>query len=225
MWRRIRADFFTGVLIVVPSVITFWVLYFIIAKLNLLLLEPLRGIFGAWIPDRTYLDVLTKLVIAIIVASLLVLIGLAGKIIIIKRIFWWGEMVLYKVPIISPIYKSIRDMSNAFFSEKNPIFKRTVLIEYPRNGIYSIGFVTSEAGGEPSRKVKKDVVNVFVPTSPTPGSGFFVIVPRDQVIQLDMTVTEGIKMIISGGAVVPGLNYGDTENRSDTFEKKGLQGN
>ncbi|MDP2921904.1 MAG: DUF502 domain-containing protein [Candidatus Omnitrophota bacterium] len=225
MWRKLRAYFFTGLLIIVPSVITFWVLYFIIAKLNFLLLEPLTKIFGAWIPDRIYLEILTKLVIVIIVAALLVLIGFAGKVIVIRRIFRWGERVLYKVPIISPIYKSIRDMSNAFFSEKNPIFKRTVLIEYPRNGIYSIGFVTSEAGGEPGRKAGKDVVNVFVPTSPTPGSGFFVIVPRDQVIQLDMSVTDGIKMVISGGAVVPGLNYGNTKDRSDTVKKEGLQGN
>ncbi|MFA5389118.1 MAG: DUF502 domain-containing protein [Candidatus Omnitrophota bacterium] len=225
MWRKIRAYFFTGLLIIVPGVITFWVLYFIISKLNSLLLEPLMGIFGAWIPDRIYLEILTKLVILIIVVLLLVLIGFAARIIIIRKIFRIGERVLYKVPIISPIYKSIKDMSNAFFSEKNPMFKKVVLVEYPRKGIYSIGFVTSEAGGEPGRKIKKDVMNVFVPTSPTPGSGFFVIVPRDEVIQLDMTVTDGIRMVISGGAVVPGSNYGDTENRGDTSKKEGLQGN
>ena len=225
MWRRIRANFFTGLLIIVPGAVTFWVLYFIITRLNLLLLEPLTGLFRVWIPDRVYLEILAKFVILTIVVLLLVFIGFAARIIIIRKIFRLGERLLYKVPIISPIYKSIKDMSNAFFSEKNPIFKRAVLVEYPRNGIYSIGFVTSETGGEPGDKVKKDVVNVFVPTSPTPGSGFFVIVPRDQVIQLDMSVTDGIKMVISGGAVVPGLNYGDTKNRSDTFKKEGLKGN
>ena len=212
-------------MIIVPGAITFWVLYFIIAKLNLLLLEPLSGLFRVWIPDRVYLEILAKFVILIIVALFLVFIGFAASIIIIRKIFRLGEQALYKLPIISPIYKSIKDMSKAFFSEKNSIFKRAVLVEYPRNGIYSIGFVTSERGGEPGSRVKKDVVNIFVPTSPTPGSGFFVIVPRDQVIELDMTVADGIKMVISGGAVVPGLKYGDTENRSDTSKKEGLQGN
>lgn len=225
MWHKIRANFFTGLLIIVPSAVTFWVLYFIITKLNFLLLEPLTGLFRIWIPDKVYIEILAKFVILIIVVSLLVFIGFAGRIIIVRRIFRLGEQILCRVPIISPIYKSIKDMANAFFSEKNPIFKRVVLVEYPRNGIYSVGFVTSETGGKPGAKLKKDVTNVFIPTSPTPGSGFFVIVPKDQIIELDMSITEGIKMVISGGAVVPGLNYGDTENRSDTSEKKGLQGN
>jgi len=225
MWRKIRANFFTGLLLVIPGVVTLWVLYFIVSKLNLLLLEPIMSIFQIWLPDRASVEFFTKVAIFLILLALLTLTGFAAKIILFRNIFGFGESVLYRVPMISTIYKGLKEMSSAFLSDQNSIFKKVVLIQYPKNGVYAIGFVTSETRGEAQEKTKENVINVFVPTTPNPTSGMLVLVPEKDVILLDMSVADGMKMIISGGAVTPKADYGNTENRSDTFKKEGLQGN
>jgi len=225
MWRRIKVNFFTGLLIVVPVALTFWVLYFIISKLNLLLLEPIMSIFQMWLPDRVFVDLLTKAAIFFILLGLLTLIGFAARIILVRKIFGFGENILYKVPMINTIYKGLKEMSAAFLSGNKSIFKKVVLVQYPKNGVYAIGFVTSETTGEAQAKTKENVISIFVPTTPNPTSGMLVLVPKSDVIVLDMSVEDGMKMIISGGAVTPKAYYGNTENRSDTLKKEGLQGN
>jgi len=222
MWRKIKSNFFTGLLLVIPGVVTLWVLYFIISKLNLLLLEPVMSIFQIWLPDRASVEFFTKVAIFFILLGLLTLTGFAAKIILFRNIFGFGESVLYRVPMISTVYKGLKEMSSAFLTDQKSIFKKVVLIEYPKDGVYAIGFVTSETRGEAQEKTKENVINVFVPTTPNPTSGMLVLVPQDDVISLNMSISDGMKMIISGGAVAPKSDYGNTENRSDTFKKEGL---
>ncbi len=225
MWHKIRSNFFTGLLIIIPVALTFWVLYFIISKLNLLLLEPIMKIFQIWLPDRVSVEFFTKVAIFFILLALLTLTGFAAKIILVRNIFGFGENILYKVPMISTIYKGLKEMSAAFLSNQESIFKKVVLVQYPKNGVYAIGFITSEARGEAQEKTKENVINVFVPTTPNPTSGMLVLVPQEDIIFLDMSVADGMKMIISGGVVTPKADHGNTENRSDTFKKEGFQGN
>ena len=225
MRHKIRTNFFAGLLLLIPIILTFWMLYFIISKLNLLLLEPIMKIFQIWLPDRASVEFFTKAAIFFILLALLTLTGLAARIILIRNIFGFGESLLFKIPMISTIYKGLKEMSSAFLSNQKSIFKKVVLVQYPKNGVYAIGFITSEAQGEVQTKTKENVVNVFVPTTPNPTSGMLVLVPRKDIIMLDMSVADGMKMIISGGAVTPKADYGNTENRSDTFKKEGLQGN
>ena len=222
MRRTIKVNFFTGLLIVVPVALTFWVLYFIINKLNLLLLEPIVKIFQIWLPDRVFVGLLTKVAIFFILLGLLTLIGFAARIIFVGKIFGFGENILCKVPMINTIYKGLKEISAAFLSSHKSIFKKVVLLQYPKNGVYAIGFVTSEAKGEAQDKTKEKVINVFVPTTPNPTSGMLVLVPESDVIVLDMSVEDGMKMIISGGMITPKAYYGNTENRSDTLKKEGL---
>lgn len=203
MWRKIRTNFFAGLLLVIPVVLTFWVLYFIINKLNLLFLEPIMKIFQIWLPDRASVEFFTKVAIFFILLALLTLAGFAARIILIRNIFGFGEKILFKVPMISTIYKGLKEMSSAFLSNQKSIFKKVVLVEYPRKGIYSIGFITSETRGEAQDKTKENVVNVFLPTTPNPTSGMLVLIPQEDIISLDMSVAEGMKMIISGGVVTP----------------------
>ncbi|MCX5687543.1 MAG: DUF502 domain-containing protein [Candidatus Omnitrophica bacterium] len=222
MWHKIKSNFFTGLLIVIPGALTLWVLYFIVSKLNFLLLEPVMKIFQIWLPDKASVEFFTKIAIFFILLALLTLTGFAAKIILFRNIFGFGESVLYKVPMISTVYKGLKEMSSAFLSGQKSIFKKVVLVEYPKNGVYAIGFVTSEARGEIQEKTRENVINVFVPTTPNPTSGMLVLVPQKDVILLDMSVSDGMKMIISGGAVTPKTEYGNTENGSDTFKKEGL---
>lgn len=203
MWRKIRTNFFAGLLLIIPGVLTLWVLYFVISRLNLLLLDPIMKIFQIWLPDRTSVEFFTKVAIFFILLALLTLIGFAARIILVRNIFGFGETILCKVPMISTIYKGLKEMSSAFLSDQKSVFKKVVLVQYPKNGVYAIGFITSETRGEIQDKTKENVINVFVPTTPNPTSGMLVLVPQEDIISLDMSVTEGMKMIISGGAVTP----------------------
>ncbi len=224
MWRKIRANFFAGLLITIPLFVTFWVLYFIINKLNLLLLEPIMNILVRWLPGQN-VETLTKMLIFAVFAMLLIFTGFAAKNILIRNIFGFGERILRKVPLAGAIYSGMKEISHAFLDQKSTIFKKVVLVEYPRKGIYSLGFITSETQGETQEKTNKRLVNIFIPSTPNPATGMFMFIPQEDIISLDMSVADGIKMVISGGAVVPKVNYGNTENRSDTFKKEGLQGN
>ncbi|MFC1666245.1 DUF502 domain-containing protein [Candidatus Omnitrophota bacterium] len=202
MISKIRANFLTGTLIMIPLVLTFWILYFIIDKFNLLLIEPIMGILGNLIPAPN-IEILVKIAILFLLLILLTLIGFATRIIILRNIFGFGEKILYKVPMINTVYRSIKEISFAFLVQKNSIFQRVVLIEYPRKGLYQLGFVISETKGEAQEKTKETVLNVFVPTTPNPTSGILVLVPREDATPLNMSVADGMKMVISGGTVVP----------------------
>lgn len=222
MVSKIRTNFFTGALVVIPVVLTVWVLYFIIDKLNLFLLDPIMNSLRSWVPEQN-IEALTKLLIFFFLMTCLTMVGFATRIILLRNIFGFGERILCRVPMISTIYRSIKEMSSAFFSQSNSIFQKVVLVEYPRKGVYQLGFITSETRGEIQEKTKETVVNVFIPTTPNPTSGMLVFIPREDIVPLDMSVAEGMKMVISGGAVVPKIYYGDTKNRCDTSEKTGSQ--
>lgn len=220
MFSKIRANFLTGALIIIPLVLTFWVLYFLIDKLNLLLIDPIFNILERWVPAQN-IEVFAKITVFFLLLAVVTLIGFATRILILRNIFGFGERILYKVPMINIVYKTIKEISFALFIQKNTIFRRVVLIEYPRKGIYQLGFVISETKGEVQEKTNETILNVFVPTTPNPTSGMLVFVPQEDTIPLEMSVAEAMKMVISGGAVVPKAGYVDSKNRRGAFEKKG----
>ncbi len=201
-FKKIRANFLTGTLVVIPLVLTFWILYFIIDKLNFLFLEPVMNLLKNWVPAPS-IEIFTKVAIFLLLLACLTLIGFATRIIILRNIFGFGERILYRMPMISTVYRTIKEISFAFLVQKKTIFQRVVLVEYPRKGLYQLGFVISETEGEVQKKTKETVLNVLVPTTPIPTSGMLVLVPVEQTIPLSMSVAEGMKMVISGGAIVP----------------------
>jgi len=219
MFSKIRANFLTGALIIIPLIITFWVLYFIVDKFNFLLLDPIISMLNKWVPEES-LKLLTNITAFFLLLVFLTFVGFATRIIILRNIFVFGEKILCKVPMINIVYKSIKEISFAFWVQKNTIFKRVVLVEYPRKGIYQLGFVVSETKGEVQKKTNKGLLNIFVPTTPNPTSGILAFVPQEDTIALDMSVAEGMKMVISGGAVAPKVQYGYSEDRRDTFKKE-----
>jgi uncharacterized membrane protein len=118
------------------------------------------------------------------------------------KIFGTIDRSFRKIPIANSIYTSVEQVIHAFAQERSS-FKNVVLVEYPRKGLYTVGFQTWESKGEVQRVTSKACINVFLPTTPNPTSGWLVLVPRDEVIVLNMTVEQGLKFIISGGVVVP----------------------
>jgi len=201
-----RGNFLAGFAVLLPTVITLalikW-LFGTIASLTDLLLfflpTRLTHADGGKGPMYWYWSV-AALALAVLLVSA---VGLLTRYYIGKRLIEWLDTIMLRVPLLNKIYGTIKQVNEAFSSGKKTSFKTVVLIEYPRSGIYSIGFLTSENQDEIQRKTGEKLVCVFIPTTPNPTSGFLVLIPQDQVTKLDMSVAEGIKYIISLGSVSP----------------------
>lgn len=144
-------------------------------------------------------------VLAFALAVILIsLIGLLARYYIGKRMLEWLDTAMMKVPLLNKVYGAIKQLNEAFSGNKNS-FKTVVLVEFPGPGNYAVGFLTNEAQGEVQKKSGKNLVAVFIPTTPNPTSGFLILVPEEKVTKLDMSVADGIKYIVSLGSIMPEL--------------------
>jgi uncharacterized membrane protein len=143
-----------------------------------------------------------SLVALLLAVALISVVGVLARYYIGKKIIEWTDRVLMRVPFLNKIYGAIKQVNDAFSGNKHS-FKTVVLVEFPREGIYSIGFITSEQHDEVQQKTREKVVCVFVPTTPNPTSGFLILVPEEKVTKLEMSVAEGIKYIVSLGSLSP----------------------
>ena len=137
-------------------------------------------------------------------AALIIAVGVLAQYYIGKRMIEWLDTAMMNVPVVNKFYGAIKQVNEAFSGNKDS-FKTVVLVEFPREGMYSIGFITNEQRGEVQQKTKEQVVAVFIPTTPNPTSGFLVLVPEEKVTKLDMSVADGIKYIVSLGSIAPEL--------------------
>lgn len=201
MLKSLRKNFITGVAVILPAVITIWLVKFIIDKTNNILLEPMVKFLHLYILDSAILENLAKVLIFVFLVVVISIIGFGTRILFLRRLFSFLEKNIHQLPMIGKIYGAIKEISHAFLGQSKGIFTRVVLVEFPRKGIYAIGFVTSEGKGEVQDKTIEKVINVFVPTTPNPTSGFLLLVPEGEMIKLDMSVEEGLKLVISGGMV------------------------
>ncbi|MFJ3048450.1 DUF502 domain-containing protein [Herbaspirillum chlorophenolicum] len=193
-----RKYFITGLLILVPLAITVWVLNLIIGTMDqsLLLLPPSwrpEALLGFYIPGLG--TILTLLIIF--------LTGLAARNFIGRQIVSVWEGILTRIPVVKSIYSSVKQVSDTLFSSSGNAFRKAVLIQYPRHGSWTIAFLTGTPGGEVKNHLEGDYISVYVPTTPNPTSGFFLMLPRAESIELDMSVDEALKYIVSMGVVAP----------------------
>jgi uncharacterized membrane protein len=191
--------FITGLLIWVPLGITAWALKFLISTMDqslLLLPNSLHPetLVGVYIPGMG--AVLTLLVVF--------LTGLATTNIIGQRLVVFWEGVLWRIPVVKSIYYGVKQVSDTLFSSQGEAFRKALLVQYPREGSWTIAFMTGSPGGDVVNHLKGEYVSVYVPTTPNPTSGFFLMMPRSDVIELDMSVDAALKYIISMGVVAPG---------------------
>lgn len=233
MMIKLRNNFIAGLLVVLPIVVTILILRFVIITINSYLLEPITSFLRIYVKPAlptqlanvTLLAVLAKLFIFVGLIGLVVLVGLMTRIILFRKIISSGENILARLPLVNKIYVTIRQISHAFLGREKSVFQKVALIEYPRKGIYSIGFVTRKSLGEVQAKTKETLVNIFVPTTPNPTSGVLLMVPEEDIIYMDMTVEQGLKLVISGGAVAPHykgpeiIHDGHREGRGDCPQK------
>jgi uncharacterized membrane protein len=203
MFRSIRNAFLTGIVVILPLGVTIIVINFLLQKLG----TPASNFFF-WFLDRQYREMpavaLALEIISILVVFLLITLLGFGSRFVFGRILLRGiEQLLGQVPFINTVYRTVKQIVDTFGQQEKAVFQEVVLIEYPRPNCYVIGFLTSSAKGEPQEVTGAHIVNIFVPTTPNPTSGFLLMLPDQDVTRLKMSITDGMKLIISGGAVVP----------------------
>jgi uncharacterized membrane protein len=199
----IRNAFFSGLILVAPLCLTIWVFSKIIDFVG----GTFKPLFLVFVPeglrDRQGLDAVWSILATLIVMALVTLLGYVSRYVFGKFFFSIGDRFIQSIPGVNAVYNTVRQIVNTFSSQSRHMFNKVVLVEFPRKGCWTIGFLTNTVQGEAQAKAGDEVWTVFVPTTPNPTSGFLLMLPKGEIIELDMTVGDGMKMIISGGAVVP----------------------
>lgn len=196
---HIRRYFIAGLLIWVPLVITLWVLNLLVGTLDqiLNLLPPqfrTENWLGVHVPGfGVAMTVLIVFVTGVLAANII------GQRLV---VFW--ERVLARIPVVNSIYKGVKQVSDTLFAPGGQAFRKALLVQWPREGVWTIAFLTGTPGGEVASHLNGNYLSIYVPTTPNPTGGYFVMVRRSEVIELDMTVDEALKYIISMGVVGPG---------------------
>ena len=196
---RMRAYFFAGILVVAPIFITFYLAWLFIGFVD----SKITPLIPVKYNPETYLPfALPGLGLVILVLALMtgaMTAGFMGR--VWKR---FSEDMLARMPVIRNVYSALKQVLETVFADHSAAFREAVLIEYPRRGMWAIGFITGSAASAVQKTTPEDSVNIFLPTTPNPTSGFLLFLPRSETTRLTMTVEEGLKMVVSGGIVTPG---------------------
>ncbi len=200
--RALRQYFFTGLLVLIPLVLSIYIIYTSFAMIDGLF----RGFMSEHLADALNLEFLKNPdpgvgFIGLVLTILLT--GIVARNYFGRKLLGLWNLIVVRIPIMNRIYGAIQQIVEALLSEKSEVFKKAVLIEYPRKNIYSIAFVTQDTKGVVQNALDVDVVSVFLPTTPNPTSGFLLFVPKKETQELDISVEEALKLVISGGAIIP----------------------
>ena len=195
----IRKWLLAGLLVVVPVAITVWVLQWIIGVLD----QTLLILPEAWQPDKL-IGIHIPGFGVLLTLAILLLAGAITSNFLGKKLVIWGNAIMGRIPVVRSIYSSVKQVSDSLFSEGGNAFRTAVLVQWPRPDVWTIGFVTGLPGGEIPNYLVGDYLSVYVPTTPNPTGGYFVMLRRSDCIELQMSVDEALRYVISMGVVVPG---------------------
>jgi uncharacterized membrane protein len=199
VFGRLRNYLFTGILVTAPIAITAWLIWGIINIVDgaVKSLIPVAAFPELYLPFKIPgFGVLLTLVVLSLIGWFAA--GVLGRVLV-----RFGENIVARMPIVRSVYGALKQIFETVLAQQSNAFRQVVLVEYPRRGIFALGFVTGVTEGEVQNLTDDEMVNIFLPTTPNPTSGFLLFVPRRDLVVLDMTVEEGIKMVISGGIVTP----------------------
>jgi uncharacterized membrane protein len=195
-----RNAFLSGALLLAPLGVTVFAFSWVIDKVG----GTVRPIYEDYIP-RTVLRIpfFWDLAATVVVVLLVTGLGYLSNYVFGKFFVSLGERAVQKIPGVGAVYNSVKQIVATFGTQNRNLFRKVVLVEFPRKGAWTLGFLTNKEQGEAQALVGTDTWTVFVPTTPNPTSGFLLMLPRHEIVELEMSIGEGMKMIISGGAVVP----------------------
>ncbi len=197
----LRNSFLTGLIVIAPIGLTLWLIWTVVGWIDGWVLPLVPDV---WQPEQ-YIGINLRGVGVIFFLIFTVLVGWMAKGLIGRSLLRWGEGLVDRMPVVRSVYNGLKQIAETVFTQQESSFEKACLIEYPRKGIWAIGFISSTAKGEIDRGIEVDEqkVSVFVPTTPNPTSGFLLFFPRSSVRELDMTVEDAAKLIISAGLVYP----------------------
>ena len=194
----IRKWLLTGLLVIVPGVITVWVLNWIVGTLD----QTLQILPNSWQPDAVLGYHIPGFGVVLTLAILL-LVGAIASNFVGRKLVSWGDALVSRIPVVRSIYSSVKQVSDTLFSESGNAFRTAVMVQWPREGMWTIAFVTGVPGGELATHLPEDFVSVYVPTTPNPTGGYLVVVRKSDCIELNMSVDAALKYIVSMGVVAP----------------------
>ncbi len=224
MWRKIKLNLVAGVLVVLPLYLTYIILVQIFLGID--------GIFNR-LATRALVKALNlplnedQVIYGLGIITLLVIVFFAGWI---ARNYFGNQLLILfnrlldRIPIVSAVYKTLRQISEAIFSGKREAFQKPVMIQYPRKGLYTLAFKTHDSGGPVQGAIEEDCISVFLPSTPNPTTGFLIFVPKSQVISVDLTTEEAMKLIISGGVITTDKSEPGALRSSLTASQNGASG-
>lgn len=201
LFAGLRASFLTGLIVIAPISVTIWLVWTVIGWID--------GWVLPFVPQRyrpeEYIGVNLRGVGVVIFLVFTIIVGWLAKGLIGRSLINWAEGVVDRMPIVRSVYNGLKQIAETVFAQTETTFDKACLVQYPRPGIWAIAFVSTSAKGEIDRRIQGDehIISIFLPTTPNPTSGFLLFVPRQDVVELDMSVEDAAKLIISAGLVYP----------------------
>ncbi len=198
-----RNAFLSGLVLLAPLAVTWVVFSWLVGRIG----GGFRPLFFFYVPntlrDHPTLEVVWNVLATILVVALITLLGFVSRYVLTAYFGRTAERLINNIPGVGSVYRWVKQIVDTFSAQKRNIFEKVVMVEYPAPGSYVIGFLTNRATGEVQERTAEEIWTVFIPTTPNPTSGFLIFYPRNRVIEMDMTVGEAMKLIISGGTVTP----------------------
>ena len=214
-----RRTFLTGLIVAAPILVTLWLVTLLFDQVSSYIAPALFGLarfFGfAGEPMRGWIETIVQLLSVGVGAAGIFLIGLLAENVLGRQLLKGLEWLLMQIPFIRGIYSATRQFLETFSGDSTKAFRKVVLFEYPRKGLWTMGLLTGDAKGEVAERIPEKMVSVFVPTTPNPTSGWLIFVPVESVQELDMDVDDAFKMIISGGVLTPGVEPAESSQSTD----------
>ncbi|WP_226782279.1 DUF502 domain-containing protein [Oceaniglobus trochenteri] len=201
LFGSLRASFLTGLVVIAPIALTMWLIWSVVGWIDSWVLPFVPHQFK----PETYIGINLRGVGVVIFLIFTVIVGWMAKGLIGRSLIRWGEGIVDRMPVVRSVYNGLKQIAETVFAQTDTSFDKACLIEYPRRGIWAIAFVSTDAKGEIEARIPADQgkISVFLPTTPNPTSGFLLFVPRSEVIELDMSVEDAAKLVISAGLVYP----------------------
>lgn len=198
----LRASFLTGIVVIAPVALTVWLVWAVIGWIDGVVLPLVPYTFQ---PEK-YIGINLRGIGVIIFLIFTILVGWIAKGLIGKSLINFAESLVDRMPVVRTIYSGVKQIAETVFAQSERSFEKACLIQYPRKGIWAIGFISTTAKGEIARRAETggELMSIFLPTTPNPTSGFLLFLPKEDVIELDMSVEEAAKLVISAGLVYPG---------------------
>jgi len=221
LFTGLRNSFLTGLVVIAPIGLTAWLIWTVIGWIDSWVLP----FVPAGLRPEQYIGIDLRGVGVVFFLFFTILVGWIAKGLIGRSLIRWAEGLLESVPVVRSIYGGVKQIAETVFAQSERSFEKACLIQYPRKGIWAIGFISTNAKGEVNRRAETDdqLISVFVPTTPNPTSGFLLFFPSEDVIELDMAVEEAAKLVISAGLVYPEDKNGHETNVTPIRPAEGFE--